>query len=189
MGWTGWRNILYARSTHLQTWKRKSCWIWQAVLKTTKWVSWEMDALAKWGTMIDLPKTMSNIQDVNHTLQRHSTTNKQRMLNFLMFFLSPPIFFSPFKHRILDHMGFDSGLMRNLLRFLNSVSPPERIWKHVCFMGQMDFFLGFYQLPVSVRVGKSCVKSSFWWKELTAVQEREAFFYLLHRAGYAELMP
>lgn len=147
-----------------------------------------MNALAKWGATTDFPKTMNGIQDVDHTLQRHFTLIKQGMLDSPMLFLSPPIFCSSFKHRILDHMGFESGLMRSLLHFLNGTSPPERTRKPVHFMGQMGFF---YLLPVSVRVWKSCVRSPFWWKEptlrMTAVQAREEYYHL-HGAHYAEHM-
>lgn len=138
-----------------------------------------MDALAKLGAMTDLPKTTNDIQDVDHILQRHFTMSKQGMLDSLMLCLSPPIFSSPFKHRILDYMGFGSGLMKSMLHFHNDMSPPERTWRYVHFMGQMGCFLGFYLLPVSVRVWKSCVRSPFWWEEptlwTTAVQAREEF--------------
>lgn len=55
-----------------------------------------MDALAKLGAMTDLPKTMNDIQGVDHTLQRHFTMSKQGMLDSLMLYLNPPILF-PFQ--------------------------------------------------------------------------------------------
>jgi len=51
---------------------------------TAKWVSWEMDVLAKLGAMTDLPETMNDLQGVDHTFQKHFTMSKQWMLDSLM---------------------------------------------------------------------------------------------------------
>lgn len=96
---------------------------------------WENGCPGKLDTMTDLSKTIKDIQDVNHILQRHFTMSKQGMLDTLPLFFKSSTFLFPFQ----TQDSGPRGLMRSLLYFLTDMSPPERTGKNVDFMRQMAF--------------------------------------------------
>lgn len=165
---------------------------WVSSSSTAKWVFWGMDDLEKFYATADLPKTVTDIWDVDHSLWWHSTMSKQGVLKPLPLFLSPPIFCPPpLKHWLLDHVNFESGLMRSLLHFLVT-------WVQLGEHENMCFLWGWWcfsrPLPiVFVCKDEEKLRWVLFLKEGSdfvnaSCAALRGIYYCLHRAGYAERM-